>query len=111
EAAIVGTPMVVVYRASWLDWHLFWPLINVESVALPNLIAGHRVVPELLQDRLTGEALATNVAELLDDDARRERMSKELAIVREKLGEPHASERAARRVLDLIQAPSNDSRA
>jgi lipid A disaccharide synthetase len=32
--------MVVIYRASWLDWNLFWPMINVESVALPNLIAG-----------------------------------------------------------------------
>jgi lipid-A-disaccharide synthase len=102
EAAIIGAPMVVVYRASWLDWNLFWPMINVESVALPNLIAGHNIVPELLQDRLTEETLATHLADLLDDDDRREQMRKELALVREQLGAPHASERAAQTVLELI---------
>jgi lipid-A-disaccharide synthase len=103
EAAIIGAPMVVVYRASWLDWNLFWPMINVESVALPNLIAGRNIVPELLQDQLTGERLAAELADLLDDAARREEMRKGLAEVRQKLGEAHASEKAAERILELIE--------
>jgi len=102
ETAIVGTPLIVAYRASRLNWRLFWPLINVPFVGMPNLIAGREIAPELLQYRLTGARLAAQITELLDDEARLARLRADLTEVRHKLGEAHASERAARRILDLL---------
>jgi lipid-A-disaccharide synthase len=104
ETAIIGTPLVVVYKASPLNWRLFWPLINVPHVGMPNLIAGREVAPELLQDELTGAKLAALVAEMMGDTARLERARADLLGVRAKLGEARASERAARCILERLAA-------
>jgi lipid-A-disaccharide synthase len=102
EAAIIGTPLIIVYRASGLNWRLFWPLVNVPFVGLPNLIAGRQIALELLQNDLTGERLAAHIIAWLDDETRLARLRNELAEVRQRLGEAQASERAARRILDLL---------
>ncbi|NOT59228.1 MAG: lipid-A-disaccharide synthase [Acidobacteria bacterium] len=102
ETAIIGTPLVVVYRASSLNWRIFTPLINVPHVGMPNLIAGRAIAPELLQDQLTGENLSHLIAELLADEQRLKTMREDLAAVRVQLGETHASERAARCLLNLL---------
>jgi lipid-A-disaccharide synthase len=104
EAAIIGTPLIIVYRASSLNWRLFRPLINVPFVGMPNLIAGRGIAPELLQDQLTGQRLAAEITALLDDETRRARLRADLAEVRAKLGETHASERAARRIINLLES-------
>jgi len=110
EAAIIGTPLIIVYRASGLNWRLFRPLINVPYVGMPNLIAGREIAPELLQGDLTGGRLAAEVGALLDDDGRRARLRADLAAVRARLGEARASERAAARVLDLLgEWPTDDT--
>src|SRR5262245_9742822 len=103
EAAIIGSPLIVVYRASQLNWRIFRPLINTPFVGMPNLIAGREIAPELLQDDLNGERLAKLIVEFLSDPARLRRSRDDLAQVRKKLGEANASERAADRILDLIQ--------
>src|SRR5262249_45009383 len=103
ETAIIGSPLIVVYRASQLNWRIFRPLINTPFVGMPNLIAGKEIAPELLQDDLNGEKLAELIVEFLNDPARLRRSRHDLAEVREKLGEANASERAARRILDLIE--------
>lgn len=103
EAAIIGAPLIIVYRASPLNWRLFRPLINVPFVGMPNLIAGREIAPELLQDQLTGPRLAAQIIELLEDEARLDRLRTDLAEVRARLGEARASERAARRILDLLE--------
>ena len=102
ETAIIGTPMIVVYRASELNWRIFHPLIKVPWVGMPNLIAGRRIVPELLQADLNAEKLEAEIIALLGDPSRLARMREELAAVRDKLGEANASERAARTILELI---------
>jgi len=102
EAAIIGSPLIVVYRASQLNWRIFRPLINTPFVGMPNLIAGREIAPELLQDDLNGERLAKLIVEFLSDPARLRRSRDDLAEVRKKLGEANASERAADRILDLL---------
>jgi lipid-A-disaccharide synthase len=102
ETAIIGTPMIIVYRASSLNWRLFRPLINVPYVGMPNLIAGREIAPELLQNDLNPQRLAGLIAEMLDDQSRLARLRSCLTDVREKLGESNASERAALRVLEML---------
>ncbi|HEY6403234.1 MAG TPA: lipid-A-disaccharide synthase, partial [Blastocatellia bacterium] len=103
ETAIIGSPLVIVYRASQLNWRIFRPLINTPFVGMPNLIAGKEIAPELLQDDLNAENLAKTIVEFLGDPARLRRSRDDLAKVRNKLGEANASERAANRILDLIE--------
>ncbi len=102
EAALAGLPIVVVYRMAPLSYAIGRALVRVEHVALPNLIAGRRVVPELIQGQCTAEAIANAVATYLDDARVVERTRAGLAEVRERLGPPGALERAARAVLDEL---------
>lgn len=102
EAAIIGTPMIVVYKASALNWRIFHPMIQTKFVGLPNLIAGKQVAPELLQHEMNGKRLAVEVKALLGDKAALERQRADLRDVAKKLGEKDASSRAARSILDLL---------
>ena len=101
EAALADTPMVVVYRTSWLTYNLAKSLVRVRDIALVNLIAGRRAVPELVQGEVTGPRIADELITLLNKHARRDAVLAALAEVRERLGEPGASARAARAILDL----------
>jgi lipid-A-disaccharide synthase len=105
EAALLGTPMVIVYRASELNWRLIRPLIHLETFGMVNLIAGRRVVPELMQRDVTGEKIANEVAAILRDPARISRMREDLATVRDLLRSEggNGPERAARAVMRAIQ--------
>lgn len=103
EAAIIGTPLIIVYRASSLNWRVFWPLINVPFVGMPNLVAGRQIAPELLQDDLNPQCLSSLINEMMTDHARLRRMRADLADVRGKLGEANASERAARKILESLK--------
>ena len=108
ETAIIGTPLIVVYRASELNWRIFHPLIRVPWVGMPNLIAGKRIVPELLQSELTGVRLAAEIANLLADPSRLAVMRDELAAVRARLGEARASARAAQTIIETLGLPRKD---
>ncbi|HEU0176841.1 MAG TPA: lipid-A-disaccharide synthase [Blastocatellia bacterium] len=102
ETAIIGSPLIIVYRASRLNWRIFRPLINTPFVGMPNLVAGKEIAPELLQDDLNEERLAKLIVEFLSDPERLRRSRLDLAEVRKQLGEANASERAANRILDLL---------
>jgi lipid-A-disaccharide synthase len=103
EAALVGTPMVIVYRGSLVNWLLIRPLIRLDTFGMVNLIAGKRIVPELIQYKVTGERIAREIMEILSDEARLREMKDALAQVRGRLdaGISCASERAAGLVLQL----------
>ena len=102
EAALVDTPMVVVYRTSWLTYTLAKSLVRVPHIALVNLIAEQRAVPELVQGEVTGSRIADELRTLLNDQVRRSAVQSALAKVRQRLGEAGASEVAARRVLQAV---------
>jgi len=95
EAALLGTPMVVVYRVSPTSAFVLRRLVRSPFIAMVNLIAGRRVVPELIQDQFTSEAVVEEVRKLLESSAARDEMKAGLAEVRTKLGPGGAIERAA----------------
>jgi lipid-A-disaccharide synthase len=95
EAALLGTPMVVVYRVSAVSAFLAKPLIRTKFFAMPNLIAGRRLVPELIQHDFTAAAVEAEARRLLDSHDARAEMRAGLAEVKSRLGEGGAIERAA----------------
>ncbi len=101
EAALVGTPMVIVYKESSINWHTLGRLITTEHFGLVNLVAGERVVTELMQNDLTGSKLSEELLRLLDKD-RNDALRQRLQEVAERLGDPGASERAAGKVLEAL---------
>jgi len=101
EAALLGTPMVVVYKESWVNWNTLGRLITVDHYGLVNLVAGERVATELIQDDLNGERLANELLSLLDAKRNEETRSR-LGEVAMQLGEGGASELAAACVLEAL---------
>jgi lipid-A-disaccharide synthase len=103
EAALAGTPMVVVYKTGWFNFALASRLVKVEHISLPNLIAGREVVPELIQKTAQAQRLSDLVYELLTDQPRREAMKQDLAAVRDSLGAPGAGGRVADLAFSLME--------
>jgi lipid-A-disaccharide synthase len=97
--------MVVLYRLSPLTYRLGRPLARVSMYAMVNLIAGERIVTELIQDACTPEAVAAEAVRLLTDEGARRRMIEGLDGVRARLGGPGASGRAAESVLEIARRP------
>jgi lipid-A-disaccharide synthase len=95
EAALLGTPMVVVYRVNRVTAALVRRMIRTPFIGMVNLIAGRRVVPELIQDAFTPEAVEAEVRKLLESESARAEAKAGLAEVRAKLGPGGAIERAA----------------
>ncbi|MGE3840395.1 MAG: lipid-A-disaccharide synthase [Vicinamibacterales bacterium] len=106
QTAFHDRPMVIVYRLSPLTYTLGVRLVNVTTYGMVNLVAGSRIVPELIQDACTGDAIARAVLRYLDEPAYVTNVRKELARVRERLGGAGASERAARAILQEATSPS-----
>jgi lipid-A-disaccharide synthase len=102
EAAVLSTPLVVVYKESALNWHTLGRLISVEHYGLVNLVAGQRVAPELMQDDFTGASLARELLALLDPE-RNARTREQLRDATARLGEGGASARAADAVLRALR--------
>lgn len=102
EAACLATPMIVVYKTSLSTWILGHILIKFPYVSLPNILAGKRIVPELLQFRATSNRLANLTLSLWEDSQKLEQMKIELNKVTRKLGEPGAIERAAQVVVESL---------
>jgi lipid-A-disaccharide synthase len=105
EAALAGTPMVVIYRASEINWRLIRPLIHLDTFGMVNLIAGRRIVPELMQREATGERIAREVTAILSDQSRVCQMREDLKLVRDvlKAGGLSGAERAANAVIEVIR--------
>jgi lipid-A-disaccharide synthase len=102
QTAIHDTPMVIVYRLSPLTYYLGRRLVKLDTFGMVNLIAGERIVPELIQDRFTPEAVADEAISMLTDPARAARVREGLARVRARLGGPGASRRAAQAILEAL---------
>jgi lipid-A-disaccharide synthase len=95
ETALLGKPMVIVYKVSAISYHIGKRIVQVEHIGLANIIAGRTIIPELIQDDANPERIATEVLHILHDEGRMHRMKQDLEEVRRKLGEPGAADRAA----------------
>jgi lipid-A-disaccharide synthase len=104
QTALHGKPMVVLYKLSPMTYRLGRRMALVDTYAMPNLIAGRRLVLELIQDDCTPEATAAEAVKLLTDQAYRAQMIAALDEVKAKLGGPGASDRAAEAVLDVVHS-------
>lgn len=109
EAALMDAPMIVVYRLAPLSAALARWLVLTPMFAMVNLIAGKRVVPELIQKDFTPERLAEEALRLLGSPEKLAEMRRGLALVREKLGPPGATERAADIIAAMLEAPAGVS--
>lgn len=110
EAAMMGTPFVMVYRVSPLTYLLGRSRVKVPYFAMVNLIAGREVVPELVQHDFTSEKVVARLTEILQDGPARERMIEGLAEVRTLLRGPslelaRPAERAAEEIMALLPKP------
>ncbi|HJZ70804.1 MAG TPA: lipid-A-disaccharide synthase [Vicinamibacterales bacterium] len=102
QTALHDTPMVIVYRVSPLSYRLLRRLVKVDAIGMVNLIAGERIVPELVQEAFTAEAVAREAVSMLTDPARAAAIRQGLATVRARLGGPGASRRAAEAILRVV---------
>jgi lipid-A-disaccharide synthase len=104
ETALLGVPMVIVYRMNPVTYALARRLSDVPHVGMPNLIAGERIVPELLQADCREDRIALEVRAILTDPARAEAMRRGFARVRQRLGAPGAIPRVADIAWGMIAA-------
>lgn len=103
ETAIIGTPLLVVYKESSVNWKLFRWMIDVEHFGLVNLVGGERVATELFQHDFTPHNIAAEVLRLLEPETNR-LFRERLAEIKRSLGEESASHRAAEVVVDALQS-------
>jgi lipid-A-disaccharide synthase len=104
EAALLGTPLVTYYKVTAASWMLGKLLVRVPFYSMVNLVAGRRVVPELMQGEMTGERLAAEARRLLSDGRAREEMRAGLAeVARQLAGDGDAMSRAAAVIEELTE--------
>jgi len=103
EAAISGTPTVIVYRVSPLSYWIGRAMIKVKHIGLINLIAGQEIVPELIQNASSPEHIADCVMTLLTEPEKLQHMRADLLLAQERLGSPGASKRAAAVAFELLE--------
>ncbi|MDM7322737.1 MAG: lipid-A-disaccharide synthase [Gammaproteobacteria bacterium] len=95
EVALMQVPMAILYKVNPLTYAMLKPLIRIPDIGLANIVAGRRIVPEFVQGAAKPETLAAEIQRILEDADYAERMRKDLAEVKEKLGPGGGVERMA----------------
>ncbi|MFC1646067.1 lipid-A-disaccharide synthase [Candidatus Omnitrophota bacterium] len=102
ESAILNTPMIIVYKVSFLTWAYAKSLIKIPYIGLVNVVAGKQIVPEFIQFKARPKLIAKEAIGLLKDKNKYHALQKELSQIKTHLGLPGASRRAAQSVLSLL---------
>ncbi len=103
ETAYYGTPMVIVYKTSRLNYEIGRRLINVSTIGMANILAGETVATELLQNDVTAEALETHIAPFFEDASLHAYTRERLLLVRQAMGSGSASARVAEIVAGVMR--------
>lgn len=103
EAAILGKPMVVVYRTSWFNYIIGKILVKVRDIAMVNIVAGKRIVPELIQSEANPDRISQEVISLIKDKDRYRMIEDALERVRNGLGGGGASKRVAGIAMEMMR--------
>ena len=102
EIALLGRPMIIIYRLSWLTFMIARLLVRVDHIGMVNLIAGERLVPELVQNDANAQRIVEESRVLLNNTQRRESIMTKLAQLRPRLGGPGAAEQVADLALAMM---------
>ncbi len=102
EAALLGTPLVAFYRLSPFTFYPFRPLVKIQNYSIVNILAGKRIIPELIQTQFNPERLSQEAIRLLRSDDLRAKMRTEFGKIQSLLGEEKAAVNAARELGNLI---------
>ncbi len=105
ETAIMGVPMIVAYKGSAISFCIAKMLVKVKYISLANLIAGERIVPEILQNDLTPEAIVEEAIRIIEQQEVRDTMKSRLKSIRDMLGKGEASKKAARIAIEMMGYP------
>ena len=108
EAAIAGTPVIIIYKVSPLSYWLGRAMIKVKHIGLVNLIAEREIVPELIQDRASPELIAETVVKFIKTPSALDAIRHAFADVRNRLGGPGASSRVADIALNMLKETPDD---
>jgi lipid-A-disaccharide synthase len=103
QAAVYGIPSVVIYKMNPLSWLIAKRVLRVDHVSMTNLIAGKKVLPELLQNGATDDTILSELSNWLSNEEYSAKTRGELRAVKGKLGSPGASQRAAQAILGRLQ--------
>ncbi|RPJ11273.1 MAG: lipid-A-disaccharide synthase [Deltaproteobacteria bacterium] len=114
EGAVLGKPMVIIYRVSGLSYWIGRALIRVPHIGMANLVAAKRIVPELIQDDVQPQRIAEECLRFLRNPDLLQQTKEAMAEVRNRLGEPGAADRAARIIYSFLEeakvSPGSDIR-
>jgi lipid-A-disaccharide synthase len=102
ETALLGVPMIIIYKISPLSYFVGKLFIRIKNIGLVNIIAGKTIVPELIQGKANAQSIASEAIDILTSVERKKEMINELAAIRAKLGKPGAAIRAAQLALDML---------
>ncbi|MGD0022446.1 MAG: lipid-A-disaccharide synthase [Smithellaceae bacterium] len=102
ETALLGVPMIIIYKISPLSYFVGKLFIRIKNIGLVNIIAGKTIVPELIQEKANAQSIASEAVGILTSVERKKEMTNELATIRAKLGKPGAAIRAAQLALDML---------
>ncbi|MFH1621955.1 MAG: lipid-A-disaccharide synthase, partial [Candidatus Omnitrophota bacterium] len=102
EAAILSTPMIIVYKVSFLTWAYAKSLIKIPYIGLVNVVAGKQIVPEFIQFKAKPKLIANEAISFLKNKEKYNAAKKELSQIKTHLGLSGASKRAAQSIISLI---------
>lgn len=111
EIALIGTPMVIIYKLAPLTYQVAKRVVKIEHIGLCNIVAGRGLVRELIQGQANPEAIAAEITTIITDAAYRTAMTAELATIRGKLGGGGAAVRTAALARDLINSGRDSAEA
>jgi lipid-A-disaccharide synthase len=107
ETAILGIPMVILYKVSFLSWLYLRTAIKVPFIGMINIIAGQRIVPEFIQYHAQAKIIASFIKDVLTNPQEQDRIKKILSEVKMRLGEKQATRKAARVIFEELQKDEN----
>jgi len=103
ETGLLGTPMIILYRTSGLSYWLAKRVVSIRHIGMINILAGKRLVPEYIQEKLEPKRIAAQAEKILGSKSMRDKMRRGYKEIRQNLGRHKASVRAADQVLTVLE--------
>ena len=104
EAAVFGTPMIIIYKMDPISWLVSQAIVNVRFVGMVNIIAGTMIMPELLQNKATSGQIYKMASEIINNPGKKSQMKLELSKIQNLLKGEGASKRAAKYILEMDES-------